>query len=86
MDLLFVLDGGHLLFKSNFVKSIMDRFVVGSNHTRGKFVAIGLLNNTVFPLNLLEDQSRFDSYIKNDDLPSITVEDFLRPDVVKVTL
>ena len=84
VDLLFVLDGGQLQFKLGFAKSIIDRFAAGVNQTRGKFVAMGLSNNSVHPLDVLEDEGKFTSYLENNKGSLISAEEFFRTNIVKV--
>ena len=84
VDLLFAIGGGHMSVKMNFMKSIIDRFVIGTNNTRVGALAVGLLNDTTLPLDALESLQSLQSFIEssNDSLPS--VELFLRADVGKV--
>lgn len=81
-----MLDGGHLPFKLGFAKSIIDRFAAGVNQTRGKFVAMGLANNSVHPLDVLEDEGKFTSYLQNIKGSLISAEEFFRASIVKVWL
>ena len=82
VDLLFIVEGGKLSIKGNFIQSIVDKFLLGENDTRVGVVALGLLDDLVLPLDALESFSSFMSY-KNASLPSIA--EFLRPDVAKVS-
>ena len=82
VDLLFIVEGGELSIKGNFIQSIVDKFLLGENDTRVGVVALGLLDDLVLPLDSLESFSSFMSY-KNASLPSIA--EFLRPDVAKVS-
>ena len=82
VDLLFIVEGGELSIKGNFIQSIVDKFLLGENDTRVGVVALGLLDDLVLPLDALESFSSFMSY-KNASLPSIA--EFLRPDVAKVS-
>lgn len=82
VDLLFIVEGGELSIKGNFIQSIVDKFLLGENDTRIGVVALGLSDDLVLPLDALEIFSSFNSYI-NSSLPSIA--GFLRPDVAKVS-
>ena len=82
VDLLFIVEGGELSIKGNFIQSIVDKFLLGENDTRIGVVALGLSDDLVLPLDALESFSSFNSYI-NSSLSSIA--GFLRPDVAKVS-
>lgn len=80
VDLLFIVEGGELSIKENFIQSIADKFL-GENDTLIGVVALGLSDDLVLPLDALESFSSFNSHI-NSSLPSIA--EFLRPDFAKV--
>ena len=84
VDLLFVVAGGHISEKMNFIKSIIDRFVMGTNNTRVGVLAVGLLNNSTLPLDDLESLETLESFIESSSGQLPSVEQFLRPDVGKV--
>lgn len=81
-----MLYGGHLSFKAGFAKSIIGRFAAGINQTRGKFLAMGLSNTSVYPLDGLEDKGKFSSYHQNIKGSLISAEEFFRTNIVKVWL
>ena len=84
VDLLFVVAGGHIPEKMNFIKSIIDRFVMGTNNTRVGVLAVGSLNNSTLPLDDLESLETLESFIESSSGQLPSVEQFLRPDVGKV--
>lgn len=84
VDLLFVIGEGHMSVKMNFMKSIIDRFVMGTNNTRVGVLAVSLLNDSTLPLDALESLESLQSFIESSSGQLPSVEQFLRPDVGKV--
>lgn len=70
--------------KMNFIKSIRDKFVIGDNDTRVGALAVGLVDDAVLPLNVLESSRLLQSYMENNNDSLISIGEFLRPDVGKV--
>lgn len=84
VDLLFVIAGGPVSVKKNFMKSIMDRFVMGTNNTRVGVLAEGSLNDSTLPLDAPESLETLQSFNESSSGQLPSVEQFLRPGVGKV--
>ena len=84
VELLFAISGGHMSIKMNFIKSIMDTFIIGKNNTRVLILAVGLINDTVVPLDLFDRPESLQSIIENNNGSLPSIEQLLRHDMVKV--
>lgn len=96
VDLLFVMDGGNLPIKRNFMKALIDKFYIGTNDTRVGLLLTGGVRQVVRPFSASQSVDAIKTYIDRlkdvGSSPGITsgltraseaIKD-LRPDVKQV--
>lgn len=63
VDLLFIMDGGNLPIKKNFMKAVIDKFHIGVNDTRVGLLLIGASDEAVRPFSASQSIDAIKSYI-----------------------